>query len=247
MLVVCPSCSQQFVYKNAVVGSVASCPHCQAAVKIPSASQPIPVSNTLGSKSKTSVPALVLGVISVMLGALALLFCWIPFLGILLIPFAVIGGALGVVGLVIELSSRRRAFGMPITGIILCVISAVFPILIIMSFERDTTSMDESFKRERLERTRSKIGRIMRALDAYKARAGRFPTEAQGLQALVTEPTEEPVPTAWQPSFLYLPKDAWSQEYVYMFQNSGEAPPEPKVISKGADGVLSTDDDIVSE
>ena len=108
-------------------------------------------------------------------------------------------------------------------------------------------AMDEHFKKGRTEHTRIKIGRIMRALDVYKARAGCFPTEAQGLQALVTKPTEEPVPTAWQPSFLNLPKDAWDREYVYMFQNSGEAPPEPKIISKGADGVLSTDDDVVSE
>ena len=108
-------------------------------------------------------------------------------------------------------------------------------------------AMDEYFKKGRTENTRFKIGFIMRALDAYKARAGRFPTEAQGLQALVTKPTEEPVPTAWEQQFRNLPKDAWDQEYVYMFQNSGEPPPEPKVISKGADGVLSTDDDVVSE
>ena len=143
MLVVCPSCSQQFVHPNAVAGSVASCPHCQATVTIPSANQPIPVSDTLGSKSKTSVPALVLGIISVMLGTLALLCCWIPFVGILVIPFTVIGVALGVVGLVIGLITRRKAFGMPITGIVLCVISAVIPILItgaLMSYDPDTTA-----------------------------------------------------------------------------------------------------------
>ena len=143
MLVVCSSCSQQFVHPNAVAGSVASCPHCQATVTIPSANQPIPVSNTLGSKSKTSVPALVLGIISVMLGTLALLCCWIPFVGILVIPFTVIGVALGVVGLVIGLITRRKAFGMPITGILLCVISAVIPILItgaLMSYDPDTTA-----------------------------------------------------------------------------------------------------------
>ena len=143
MLVVCPSCSQQFVDPNAVAGSVASCPHCQATVTIPSANQPIPVSNTLGSKSKTSVPALVLGIISVMLGTLALLCCWIPFVGILVIPFTVIGVALGVVGLMIGLITRRKAFGMPITGIVLCVISAVIPILItgaLMSYDPDTTA-----------------------------------------------------------------------------------------------------------
>ena len=143
MLVVCPSCSQQFVHPNAVAGSVASCPHCQATVTIPSANQPIPVSNTLGSKSKTSVPALVLGIISVMLGTLALLCCWIPFVGILVIPFTVIGVALGVVGLMIGLITRRKAFGMPITGIVLCVISAVIPILItgaLMSYDPDTTA-----------------------------------------------------------------------------------------------------------
>ena len=117
--------------------------------------------------------------------------------------------------------------------------------------EQDVASrleaMDEYLKKGRTENTRFQIGAVMRALDTYKARAGRFPTEDQGLQALVTKPAEEPVPIAWQPLFRKLPTDAWNQEYVYMFRNSGDAPPEPRVISKGADGVLSTDDDIVSE
>tara|TARA_Y100000766_G_scaffold236156_1_gene211816 strand:+ start:418 stop:870 length:453 start_codon:yes stop_codon:yes gene_type:complete len=59
------------------------------------------------------------------------------------IPFTVIGVALGVVGLVIGLITRRKAFGMPITGIVLCVISAVIPILItgaLMSYDPDTTA-----------------------------------------------------------------------------------------------------------
>ena len=108
-------------------------------------------------------------------------------------------------------------------------------------------AMDEYSKKAGTETTRLIIGVIMRNLDAYKARAGRFPTEGQGLQALVTKPAEEPVPIAWEPAFRKIPTDAWDQEYVYMFRNSGDAPPEPRVISKGADGVLSTDDDIVSE
>lgn len=115
----------------------------EQAVSTAAANQPMPVSDTLGSKSMTSVPALVLGIISVMLGALAFLCCWIPFVGILVIPFTVIGVALGVVGLVIGLIKRRKAFGMPITGIVLCVISAVIPILItgaLMSYHPDTTA-----------------------------------------------------------------------------------------------------------
>lgn len=148
MLVVCPSCSQQFVHPNAVAGSVASCPHCQATVTIPSANRPIPVFDTLGSKSKTSGPALALGVISVIVGALALLFSWIPLVGLLVIPFAVIGGTLGLVGLVIGLITRRKAFGMPITGVVLCVSSAFFPALMIagafMNADPDATPVNAS-------------------------------------------------------------------------------------------------------
>ena len=147
MLVVCPSCNQQFVHPNAVAGSVASCPHCQAAVTIPNANRPIPVYNTLGSKSKTSGPALALGIISVIVGALALLFCWIPLVGLLVIPFAVIGGALGLVGFVIGLITRRKAFGIPITGVVLCAISAFLPAYTIgalMSYDPDTTAVNTS-------------------------------------------------------------------------------------------------------
>ncbi len=130
MLIACPRCRQQFVQPNAVAGCAASCPHCHSPVTIPGTNNPIPIQNPIANNPQGSAPALVLGIISAIVGALALLFCWIPLLGILVIPFAVIGAGIGAVGFFVGLLTRRKAFAMPLTGMGLCVL----PILISLLF-----------------------------------------------------------------------------------------------------------------
>ena len=95
--------------------------------------------------------------------------------------------------------------------------------------------------------TQSKMTRINSALKVYSYRAGHYPSEAQGLEALVTRPTTDPKPSSWQAAFKSLPKDGWDREFVYkypeMLSNKGAV---PEIISKGPDGVLGTLDDLSS-
>ena len=74
-------------------------------------------------------------------------------------------------------------------------------------------------------------------VDAFKVMRGRYPTTEQGLQALITKPSTEPIPNNWkQGGYLErssVPRDPWGQPYQYL--NPGLRG-EIDVFSFGADG-----------
>ncbi len=73
----------------------------------------------------------------------------------------------------------------------------------------------------RMIRAQQDIVSVTNALDLYKLDNGFYPTTAQGLQALVKEPTDSPKPSNWQQGgyLKVLPVDPWSNPYHY--QNPG--------------------------
>jgi general secretion pathway protein G len=84
---------------------------------------------------------------------------------------------------------------------------------------------------------RSQMEMLGAALDAYRLDIGRYPTTAQGLAALRTEPTIEPRPRSWRGPYLRrdVPLDPWGNPYVYI--SPGEANPTAyDLLSLGADG-----------
>lgn len=97
----------------------------------------------------------------------------------------------------------------------------------------------------RITSTEGKLQRINGALMSYRTLAGHYPSDAQGLKALVERPNSAPEPRRWQKFFDTVPKDAWDQEFVY--KSSGKDPGRPEVVSKGKDGELGTEDDISSQ
>jgi general secretion pathway protein G len=84
---------------------------------------------------------------------------------------------------------------------------------------------------------RSQMEMFAAALDAYRLDSGRYPTTAQGLDALVREPVAEPRPRNWRGPYLRkdVPLDPWGNPYVYLAP--GEHNPEGyDLLSLGADG-----------
>lgn len=59
------------------------------------------------------------------------------------------------------------------------------------------------------------ITEIENAMELYKLDNGNYPTEEQGIKALVTKPTASPVPTNWQGYLKTLPIDPWGKPYHY--------------------------------
>lgn len=62
------------------------------------------------------------------------------------------------------------------------------------------------------------IASLMQALKLYRLDNQRYPSTEQGLQALVTKPTTEPVPSNWKTGGYVerLPRDPWGHPYQYL-------------------------------
>ncbi len=82
------------------------------------------------------------------------------------------------------------------------------------------------------------IARLKTALSLYRLDTGMYPTQEQGLQALVACPTVEPIPAKYQAGGYLeggqVPSDPWGREYVYLVPGADGEPFE--IISYGADG-----------
>jgi general secretion pathway protein G len=82
---------------------------------------------------------------------------------------------------------------------------------------------------------RADVAAISQALKLYRLDNTAYPSTEQGLQALVTRPSTQPIPANWKPGGYLdrLPKDPWGREYLYL--NPGVRG-EIDVFSLGADG-----------
>lgn len=80
---------------------------------------------------------------------------------------------------------------------------------------------------------------ISSALKTYKINAGHFPSENQGLAALVKKPVDEPRPVEWVRVMSGVPKDPWGREY---FIRVREKRTLVFVVSQGPDPEVAEDD-----
>ena len=85
----------------------------------------------------------------------------------------------------------------------------------------------------RVTAAKTDINNLVQALKLYKLDNQRYPTAAQGLQALLAKPTTGPIPPNWKPYLDKLPNDPWGQSYQYL---SPGIKGEIDVFSLGADG-----------
>jgi general secretion pathway protein G len=91
-------------------------------------------------------------------------------------------------------------------------------------------------------RVQADVQAIKTQLQLYESMNGFFPTTEQGLQALVTQPQNDPRPTRWYQLFKELPKDPWGSDYIY--RNPGlKNPGGYDLYSAGADRQADTSDD----
>jgi general secretion pathway protein G len=78
----------------------------------------------------------------------------------------------------------------------------------------------------------------------YKTKGGLYPTTEQGLESLVTKPSDGPQPRSWknlmQKEALY---DPWGNPYQYR-RPGKQNPEEFDIFSMGKDGQEGTEDDI---
>ncbi|CNH52169.1 type II secretion system major pseudopilin GspG [Yersinia pekkanenii] len=93
------------------------------------------------------------------------------------------------------------------------------------------------------QKTLSDIASLENALEMYKLDNGAYPTELQGINALIIKPILLPIPKIY-PQYGYirrLPQDPWGSSY--QMNNPGRYG-EIDIFSAGPDRVLETEDDI---
>lgn len=92
--------------------------------------------------------------------------------------------------------------------------------------------------------TATQIAQISTALGMYKLDNSTYPSVDQGLEALVEKPFGSPEPKKWKQYLSDVPRDAWDNEFYYVYPGEHGV---FDIYSLGADGVAGgegTDADI---
>ncbi|RYD78525.1 MAG: hypothetical protein EOP84_14160 [Verrucomicrobiaceae bacterium] len=85
------------------------------------------------------------------------------------------------------------------------------------------------------------------AIMTYQISAGRPPTTAQGLDALVNKPTQDPMPKRWVQVMKKLPHDPWLTPYRYRLLSPKGHEWRWELRSAGRDRVFGSSDDLATE
>lgn len=90
----------------------------------------------------------------------------------------------------------------------------------------------------RYDAAKIQVNSFKTAIQLYIADNGMPPTQRQGLAALVTKPTDAPIPQKYKPNGYLdsreVPLDPWGNDYAYLVPGSNGEPFE--IICYGADG-----------
>jgi general secretion pathway protein G len=93
----------------------------------------------------------------------------------------------------------------------------------------------ENVDKARVTRAQADIRAIQTALDLYRLDNFKYPTTEQGLQALVTQPTDPTITNYRSGGYLpSLPKDPWNNLYQYASPGAGGR--DYDITSYGRDG-----------
>jgi general secretion pathway protein G len=129
------------------------------------------------------------------------------------------------------MKKRRRKVRYGFTMVELMAILIIIGLLATLVVTKVATKIDQA----RVTTTKANLKILHSAVNQFKMDTGRFPSEEEGLMALVEQPSDV---ISYEPGGYLetteIPKDAWGNDFIYeLFPESGK----PFVIkSLGADG-----------
>lgn len=128
----------------------------------------------------------------------------------------------------------RRGFTL-IELLLVLVILAVLAGLVVPRFAKRS-------EQAKLTAAKADIAAIEMAIDSFEVDCGRFPTSEEGLQALITPPTNV---NGWKSAYLKKgkPKDPWGNDYAYRYPGQHNTD-SYDLYSFGPDGQDGGGDDI---
>jgi len=101
---------------------------------------------------------------------------------------------------------------------------AVIAVIAIVAAPRLMTVVNHAHNPETVTAEQD-LGEIEKALQLYKQDTGSYPTNDQGLLALIVKPTRSPIPKEWKTGGYIdrLPRDPWGHPYQYRLSSEGDA------------------------
>jgi len=115
----------------------------------------------------------------------------------------------------------------------------IISLLLGVAINKMTGAVDQA----RIVATKADLQSISTQLKLYNGMNGFYPTQSQGLQALVTMPSSAPAPRQWHQYFEKVPHDPWDSPYNYVFPGRHN-PNSFDLYSSGPDRQAGTADDI---
>jgi general secretion pathway protein G len=120
----------------------------------------------------------------------------------------------------------------------LIVLSIIALLMGMVIFQISTSA--EGAKREKVQ---ADLLTFKEMLASYQLDNGSLPTTEQGIKALWSKPTVEPIPPRWHAQLDSETLDPWN--HPYQFRIPGKHNPDKyDIFSMGEDGLPDTDDDI---
>jgi general secretion pathway protein G len=110
-----------------------------------------------------------------------------------------------------------------------------------------TISFVSKKEEARLNAAKADVKNYTTALDLFELDNGLYPTGEQGLQALSTQPTSQPLAVNWKGPYLFktrIPSDPWGKPYIYKCPGTRN-PDSFDLYSAGPNGIYGDDDDVI--
>ncbi|MBN1507837.1 MAG: type II secretion system major pseudopilin GspG [Sedimentisphaerales bacterium] len=143
-----------------------------------------------------------------------------------------------------RIRNRQSAIRNPPSGFTLIELLLVLVILATLA-AIVTPKFAKRSEQAKITAARTQLAYFETALDAFEIDVGRYPTNAEGLCALVERPTSNA--DGWQQAYLKstIPQDPWGGEYIYRYPGQYNQDGYD-LYSYGPDRKLGGDDDITN-
>lgn len=127
---------------------------------------------------------------------------------------------------------RQRGFSL----IELLVALAIMAILVTLVAPRLFNQVD----RAKVQAAQTQAQTLKTSMNALRLDLGRYPTEREGLQLLISPPSDPSLEAQWYGPYIdgELPSDPWGRPFIYLppVTDDRGRTGSPKIISYGADG-----------
>lgn len=99
-----------------------------------------------------------------------------------------------------------------------------------------------------IDTVRNDLNTFSNCLEFYRNLGGQYPSEEQGLEALIDRPTTAPLATDWVQMLddRECLLDPWRTPYLYLHPGR-QNPDQPEIVSAGSDRLFGTEDDLSTQ